>query len=119
MRYATEPKYRKYVKGYGFLSFGRKFGEKYVKNFLDTPTKTGISPANTASKKVVQKTAEATGDLTGNRIADKITSAGKTKSKYDEINKRQEIYIPPKKRQQIINDKNGIPKKHKPTRYNI
>ena len=27
MRYSTEPKYRKYVKGYGFLSFARKFGE--------------------------------------------------------------------------------------------
>ena len=27
MRYSTEPKYRKFVKGYGFLSFARKFGE--------------------------------------------------------------------------------------------
>ena len=31
MRYSTEPKFRKYVKGYGFLSFGRKFGDKYGK----------------------------------------------------------------------------------------
>ena len=29
MRYSTEPKYRKYVKEYGFLSFARKFGYKY------------------------------------------------------------------------------------------
>ena len=33
MRYSTEPKFRKYVKGYGFLSFARKFGElNMVKN---------------------------------------------------------------------------------------
>ena len=31
MRYSTEPKYKKYVKWYGFLSFARKFGDKYGK----------------------------------------------------------------------------------------
>ena len=31
MRYSTEPKFRKSVKGYGFLSFARKFGDKYGK----------------------------------------------------------------------------------------
>ena len=36
-------------------------------------------------------------------IADKITSLGKTKSKEKE-DERQEIYIPPEKRQQIIDD---------------
>ena len=104
MRYSTEPKYKKYVKGYGFLSFARKFGDKYGKKLMDTATKTGIDAAKTASKRVVQKTAEATGDLIGNKIADKITSVGKTKSKEDETNKRQEIYVPPEKRQQIIDD---------------
>ena len=29
MRYSTESRFRKYVKGYGFLSFARKFGDKY------------------------------------------------------------------------------------------
>ena len=29
MRYSFEPKYRKYVQGYDFLSFARKFGDKY------------------------------------------------------------------------------------------
>ena len=55
---------------------------------------------------MVQKTAEATGDLIGNKTADKITSVCKTKSKEkeNETNKRQEIYIPPEKRQQIMND---------------
>ena len=31
MRYSLEPKYRKCVQGYGFLSFARKFGDKYGK----------------------------------------------------------------------------------------
>ena len=31
MRYSSEPKTRKYVKGYSFLPFARKFGNKYVK----------------------------------------------------------------------------------------
>ena len=100
MRYSTQPKFRKYVKGYGFLSFARKFGDKYGKKLMDTATKTGIDAAKTASKRVVQKTAEATGDLIGNKIANKITSL-ESKGKGDE---RQEICIPPEKRQQIIDD---------------
>ena len=31
MRYSLEPKYRKYVPGYGFSSFVRKLGDKYGK----------------------------------------------------------------------------------------
>ena len=42
MRYSTEPRFRKYVKGYGFLSFAREFGDKYGKKLIDTTTKTGI-----------------------------------------------------------------------------
>ena len=70
---------------------------------MDTAAKTGTDAAKTDSKRVVQKTAEATGDLLGNKIADKITSLGKTNSKEKE-RKEQEIYIPPEKRQQIIDD---------------
>ena len=29
MTYSTEPRFRKYVKGYGVLSFAKKFGDKY------------------------------------------------------------------------------------------
>ena len=84
---------------------------------MDTATKTGIDAAKTASKRVAQKTAQIAADLIRNEIADKITSLGK-KGKEDETNKRQQIYIPPEKRQQIIDDlrliqtpyKNGIPK---------
>ena len=90
MRYSTEPKYRKHVKGYGFLSFARIFGDRYGKTLINTATKTGIDAAKTASKRLVQKTSEATGDLVGNKIADKIISVGKTKSKVEE-NERQEI----------------------------
>ena len=103
MRYSIEPKFRKYVKGYGFLSFAKKFGDKYGKKLMDTATKTGVDAAKTASKRVVEKTAEATGHLIGNKIADKITSIGKTKEK-EKTNKPEEIYIPSEKRQQIIDD---------------
>ena len=81
MRYSLEPKYRKYVQGYDFLSFARKFGDRYGKKLMDIATKTGIDAVKTASKRVVQKTAEATGDLIGNKIAHEITSAGKSKKK--------------------------------------
>ena len=104
MRYPTKPKFRKYVKGYGFVSYARKFEDNYDKKLMDTATKTRIDAAKTASKRVVQ-TAEATGDLIRNEIADKITSIGKSKEKEKEkTNKPEEIYIPPEKRQQIIDD---------------
>ena len=79
MRYSREPIFRKYVKGYGFLLFARKSGDKYGKKLMDTATKTGIDAAKIASKRVVQKTAEATGDLIGSKIADDITLIGKPK----------------------------------------
>ena len=79
MRHSIEPKYRKYVKRYGLLSFARKFGVKYGKKLIDTATKTGID---------APKTAEATGDLIWNKIAGKITSLGKTKSKKKKKDKK-------------------------------
>ena len=103
MRYSIEPKCRKYVKGYGFLSFAKNFGNKYGKKLMDTATKTGIDAAKTGSKRVFQKTAEATRDLIGNKIADKITSIGKPKEK-EETKEIEEIYIPPEKIQQTIDD---------------
>ena len=63
MKYSIEPKYRQYDEGYSFLSFARKFRNKYGKKLIDTTTKTGIDAAKTASKQVVKKTAEASGDL--------------------------------------------------------
>ena len=134
MRYSLEAKYRKYVQGDGFLSFARrfgdkygektnvycnknrnkcckKFGDKYGKNLMDAGKKSGIDAAKIASIRVVQKIAEATGDLIGNKIADKITSLDKSKNKEKEKKYEiketydiEEIYIPPEKGQQIIND---------------
>ena len=92
MRHQLVANYRKYVQGYGFFSFARKFGDKYGKKLMDTATKTGIDAAKTASKRIVQKTAEATGDLIGNKIADKITSVGKSKSKEKKIKDKRFIF---------------------------
>ena len=47
MWYIIEPRTKKYVKGYGFLSLARK----YKKQILDT----GLDSLKTASKKVVHK----------------------------------------------------------------
>ena len=120
MIYSTEPKFRKYIKGYGFLSFARKCGDRYGKKLMDTATKTGIDATKTASKWVVQKNAEATGDLIRNKIADKITSLGKIKSKEKE-DERQEIYIPPEKdwlpKIVLASYQNGIPQNYKSAWY--
>ena len=72
MRYSTEPRIRKDVKGHGLLSFWTKFGDKYGKTLMDTSTKTGIDAAKTTSKRVVLETAETKGHLIGNEITDKI-----------------------------------------------
>ena len=99
MRYSTGPRFRKYVKGYAFCLLL----ENLVINMVKKYGKTGIDATKTASKRVVQKTAEATEDLIGNKIADKITSIGKPKEK-EKTKEIEEIYIPPEKRQQIIDD---------------
>ena len=91
--YSMEPRTRKYVKGYGSLSFLRK----YIKKLIDT----GLD----ASKKVVHKA----GEFLGKKIADAVLSKTldtRTKSNDDNIEKQepiQEIIIPPKKREEILN----------------
>ena len=85
----------------------KKSAYKYGKNLMDTAKKQGTNFAKTAGKKIVQKISEATGDLIGNKIAHKITSLGKSKKKKEkgnETNEVEETYIPPEKRQQIIDD---------------
>ena len=54
MRYSIEPRERRYAKGYGFLSFAKKFGNKYgqiVNTVTDTAIKTGKDFATIAGKK--------------------------------------------------------------------
>ena len=86
------------------MNTAKKVGtSKYGKKIIDKTKKQGSEFAETAGKRIVQKSVEPTGDLIGNKIADKITSLGKSKSKENEANE-EEIIIPPEKRQQIIND---------------
>ena len=83
MRYSIEPRERRYVKGYGFLSFVRNLGthsikvakdlnNKYGQKLADSAKKSATDSFKIASKRAIQKTAEATGDLVGNKIADKL-----------------------------------------------
>ena len=130
MRYSIEPNERRCIKGYGFLSFARNFGNKYGKKLMntaiktgtnfnskcskkltDTAIKTGKDFATIAGKKIVHKSAEATGDLIGNKIADKITNASK-KSHNEEIQsnevnnkikKKRDIFLQKKDKKLLMN----------------
>ena len=79
-----------------FFHFLETFVINIIQKLMDIATKTGIDAAKTASKRVVQKTGQVTGDLIENKVAEKITSVGKSKEK-EKIKKVEEIYIPPKK----------------------
>ena len=104
MRYSIEPRERRYVKGYDFLSFARNFSDKYSKFLMDKGIDVSKKFAKAAGKKMLKETAKATEDLIGNKIADKITSA--SKKSHDEVNNEipNERYISPEDRQKIINE---------------
>ena len=106
MRYSIEPRERRFVKGYGFMSFARNFNDKYSKSLMDKGINVSKTFAKTAGKKILKETAKATGDLIGNRIADRIKRA--SKKSHDEVNNEilKERYISPKERQKIINELN-------------
>ena len=59
-----ESKTRKYDKGYGFLSFARK----YIKQLLDN----GLDAVKTVSEKVIHKA----GEFLRNTIANALTATG-------------------------------------------
>ena len=121
MCYSIEPKERRRVKGYGFLSFAGNIGthaaevtknmsNKYSQKLVETAKKSATDAIKTVSKRAIQKIAEATGDLVGNKIADKITSASR-KSRNEEIQSNEvnnemlkERYISPNERQQIVDE---------------
>ena len=98
MRYSIEPRKRKYVKGYGFMSFVRNFSDKCSKSLIDKTIDVSKTFAKNAGKRILKKSAEATGDLIGNKIADKITSKP---IKNDVTNKR---YVSPEERQKILDE---------------
>ena len=92
-RYSSEPRARKYVKGYGFSWFARK----YKRQLLDT----GLGSLKTASKKVVDEA----GKFLENKIAYPVT-----KSTNDKISKQEpleEIIIPLEKRRCNTNRNKG------------
>ena len=68
MRYSIEPKERRYVKGYGFMSFARNVSDKYSKSLMDKGIDVSNKFAKTAGKKVLKETAKATRDLIGNKL---------------------------------------------------
>ena len=128
MKYSIEPRYRIYVKGYGFLSFAKNMGkslsDKYGQKLLDSAKKSSTDAIKTASKRAIQKTAEQTSDLIANKIANKITIVSKKPAKElrnnDQTKEEEEdveiatpkkIYISPGERQQIINELRLAPKK--------
>ena len=120
MRYSVEPRERRYVKGYGFLSFARNRGthatkvaknlnNKYGQKVVDTAKKSTTDALKIASKRAIQKTAEASGDLVGNFIANKITSILKKTASEPHSNAvsneiPKERYISPQERQKIIDE---------------
>ena len=120
MRYSVQPRDRRCVKSYGFLSFAKNIGKnigknisnKYSQKLFDSANKSATGAIKTASKRGIQKTAEATGDLIGNKMADKIRSVSKKSLRElhskelpsNEANNEipKERYISPQERQQII-----------------
>ena len=82
--YAIEPRDRRYVKGYGFLSFAKNMGKSLSNNYgqklLHSAKKsTADAKKNSFKKSNSIEASKATGDLIGNKIADKLTSVSKKK----------------------------------------
>ena len=92
-RYSIEPRTRKQIKGYGFLSFARK----YKKQFLDT----GVDSLKAASKKIDHKT----GEILRNKIADKVimTIDDKIVKPFENQENVEQKIILTEKREEILN----------------
>ena len=88
--YPTEPRTRKYVKRYVFLSFARQ----YKNQVLDT----GLDSFKNAPKNVVHKR----GDFLGNKIADAVTNL--YDDKIVKSKPVEEVIIPPEKKKEILNE---------------
>ena len=101
MRYSIEPRERRYVKGYGFLSFARNIGthaakvakhmsNKYSQKLVDTAKKSATDAIKTTSKRVIQ--------------VHQKSNIMKKEIQSNEVNNEipKERYISPKERKQII-----------------
>ena len=121
MRYSIEPRERRYVKGYGFLSFARSMGthatnvaknlnNKYGQKLVDTAKKSATAGLKIAGKSAIQKTAEASGHLVGNFLADKITSISKKNQQVDHTHmllamkyQKKDIYLYKENKKLLMN----------------
>ena len=88
--YSIEPRTRNYVKGYGFLPFGRKLSNKHGIQLLDNATKTRFNALKSATKKVTHKA---------------VKKIVKAKVVPDENSRNfEEIIISTEKREEILNE---------------
>ena len=55
MRYSIEPRERRFVKGYGFMSFARNFTDKCSKSLMDKGIDASKKFAKIAGKKILKK----------------------------------------------------------------
>ena len=84
-RCSIDPRIIKYVKGYGFLSFARKYKKQLLDKGLD------------ASKKVVYEV----GENLGNKIVDAVTKSNDVNiEKFESV---EEIIIPSEEREKMLN----------------
>ena len=63
MRHSLEPEYKKYVKGYGFLSFARNFGDEFGKKLMNTAIKAGTNFNGKYGKKLTDTAIKTGKDL--------------------------------------------------------
>ena len=109
MHYLIEPRERRYVEGYGFLSFAKNLNHKYGQKLVDSAKKSATDVFKIASKRAIQKTTEATADFIVNTISNKITSISKksTSEQHPNVVNNEipkERYISPQERQKIIDE---------------
>ena len=72
MRYSLEPTYRRYAKGFGFLSFARKFGDKYGTKLMNTATEVGTSKYGKKIIDITKKQGSEFAKTAGKRIIEKV-----------------------------------------------
>ena len=70
IRYSIEPREKRYVKGWGLLSFakyiGKNLSNKYGQKLVDSAKKSAAYALKTASKRAIEKTSD--------KISNKITN---------------------------------------------
>ena len=88
MRYSIEPRERRCIKGYGFLSFARNFGNKYGKKLMNTAIKTGTNFNSKYGKKLTDtaiKTDKDFATIAGKKIVNKSAEKNHIMKKYSQM----------------------------------